>query len=247
MIDLVIGMGEVGNPLADLLATKRTVIRLDVGPAPVANNVNVMHICFPFSDSFPGMAVEYIDRYDPVLTIIHSTVVPGTTRAVASRERNVAYSPVRGRHGEMKKDMVRYTKFFSAPNYRGQRIAADYFCRLQLFRTMSVFPVEALELAKLVETTYSGLLIAWAQELERFCVELGVGRAGALALTEEVEYLPDHAFYPGHIQGHCIMQNLGLLEQIRPSPLIAAIRASNEACSEKEKEDGTRHKPRALR
>ena len=30
---------------------------------------------------------------------------------------------------------------------------------------------EATEIAKLTETTYFGLLIAWAQEVERYCME----------------------------------------------------------------------------
>lgn len=247
-VDLVVGVGEVGGPLADLLETKRTVVRLDAEPADVEEKVSTMHVCFPYDDSFPDSVVGLITKHNPKLTVVHSTVVPGTTRSIAHGTGwAVAYSPIRGRHGEMKEDLVRYAKFFAAADYRGRRIASDYFCRLDLFRTEYVFPVEALELAKLVETSYSGLLIAWAQELERFCEELGVGRTEALALTEEVEYFPRYAFYPGHIKGHCIMDNLDLLEQIRPSPLIDAIRASNEGCSEKQKADRTRYKPRRLR
>ena len=97
-IDLVIGVGEVGGPLADLLEAKRTVVRLDVGSGSVADGVDVMHVCFSFGDSFSDAVTEYITEHNPRLTVIHSTVVPGTTRNVARTGRNVVYSPVRGRH-----------------------------------------------------------------------------------------------------------------------------------------------------
>ena len=40
-------------------------------------------------------------------------------------------------------------------------------------KTAQMSAPETLELAKLLETSYFGLLIAWAQEMERFATNVG--------------------------------------------------------------------------
>jgi hypothetical protein len=90
---------------------------------------------------------------------------------------------------------------------------------------MSTF--EVLEIAKLFETTYFGLLIAWAQEMDRFHESLGTDYWESLRFVEEIDFLPPVGFQPGFIGGHCVMPNLELLDQVRRSPFVDAIRASN--------------------
>ncbi len=247
MIDLVIGLGEIGLPLAALLEIRRNVAGRDIDPPekPI-QGVDVLHICFACGPKFVSQVLIYQQEYNPELTIIHSTVVPGTTRAIAEKGgQPTAYSPIRGRHDQMMRDLIRYTKFVAAPDIATGQKAWKYLYGLRLFEIELTSPVEALELAKLLETTYSGVLIAWAQEIARFAAEVGVtDMAKVLALTEEVEYLPDHLFYPGHIGGHCLMQNLALLEQVRSSPFIDSIIVSNENCTEEQKADKRRFKPR---
>ena len=63
-----------------------------------------MHLCIPFQSphQFETVALGYINRFQPVLTIINSTVLPGTTRSIAEKSGSaVAYSPVRGKHVRM--------------------------------------------------------------------------------------------------------------------------------------------------
>ena len=40
--------------------------------------------------------------------------------------------------------------------------------------------------------------------------------------------MPPVGFEPGYIGGHCVMPNLDLLEQVRRSPLVDAMRNSND-------------------
>ena len=250
MPDLVIGMGEIGKPLADLLELRRPVLRKDLNPLCVGRGpVAVMHICFPYSPQFVAQVVDYTEEYKPQLTLIHSTVVPGTTMQICAEcHRPVAYSPIRGRHGEMHRDLIRYTKFVGAPHPAVRRAAWAYLCDLGLFDVEILSPVEALELAKLMETTYTALLITWAQEIDRFAQAIGMGTTSEtiLALTEEVPYLPDHLFHPGHIKGHCLMQNLSLLEKVRKSPFVEVIMYSNMACTPEQKADMRRFRARRL-
>jgi len=248
-MDLIIGLGQIGQPLHDLLALKRDVRGIDLPRVPLIDGpVDVMHVCFPYDEDFELTVVEYSAEFDPGLIIIHSTVLPGTTRNLhETLGWGVAYSPIRGRHQHMARDLVYYTKFVSAVDQKTHARALNYLHDTGLFKVGFLWPVEALELAKLWETSYSGLLIAWAQELKRYADGLlGVEPAEVLRFTAEVDYLPNYAFHPGHIGGHCIMQNLDLLAALRPSSFIHAIKESNMLCTQAQRADPTRYEPRRL-
>src|SRR5436190_14772032 len=109
---IVIGLGEVGRPLMELLRGNHKVTGIDIDPVAADGECAVLHICYPFNDHFVDATVRYIEKYRPQLTIINSTVMAGTTRAVYSRTQGpIAYSPIRGKHFKMKHDMMHYTKF----------------------------------------------------------------------------------------------------------------------------------------
>jgi UDP-N-acetyl-D-mannosaminuronate dehydrogenase len=87
---------------------------------------------------------------------------------------------------------------------------------------------EATEIAKLTETTYFGLLIAWAQEVERYCKELGANYDEVVSFYDEIKFFPPVKYFPGVIGGHCVMPNIAILLQKFPSGLLKAIEQSNE-------------------
>jgi hypothetical protein len=86
---------------------------------------------------------------------------------------------------------------------------------------------EATELAKLTETTYFGLLIAWAQEVERYCDAVGVEYDEVVGIYEEIGVFPPVKYFPGVIGGHCVMPNIEILNALAESPVLDAIRWSN--------------------
>ncbi len=133
-----------------------------------------MHICFPFrGQKFVAQVVEYIERYQPALTIINSTVAPGTSRRVAGESgAPVVNSPIRGKHARMQEEMLHYTKFIGALDPQSAARAVQHFQSVGI-KTKVLSCPEASEVAKLTETTYFGLLIAWAQEVEGYCKALG--------------------------------------------------------------------------
>jgi UDP-N-acetyl-D-mannosaminuronate dehydrogenase len=129
-----------------------------------------MHLCFPFTRQadFEELALSYIGRFKPELTIINSTVIPGTSRAIAERSSApIAYSPVRGKHVCMAQDLLKYRKFVAGSDDDATNRAAAHF-RSAGMNTQCISKLETLELAKLAETTYFGVLIAFAQELNRY-------------------------------------------------------------------------------
>jgi hypothetical protein len=87
---------------------------------------------------------------------------------------------------------------------------------------------EASELAKLTETTYFGLLIAFAQDVERYCDASGADYGEIVAFYEEISYLPRVKFFSGIIGGHCVMPNIEILGQFQKSVMLDAIKSSNQ-------------------
>ena len=86
---------------------------------------------------------------------------------------------------------------------------------------------ETAELAKLTETTYFGLLIAWAQTIDRWCIQQGADYDEVASFYEEISFFPPVKYFPGVIGGHCAMPNIELLTQTSESPFLEAIRSSN--------------------
>lgn len=233
MSQLVIGLGEIGKPLFNLLSrTDDAVYGRDLEDDNVPSSPDVMHICFPYCDLFVDWVVEYVNQYDPQeLIVIHSTVVPGTTREIAKETAHlwpIAYSPVRGRHGSMEADLLKYHKFVAEATATGVSRAIEVFQRAGMKPVEFRSNVEGLELAKLLETSYSAVLISWAQEMSRYCAEVEADYLAVNSFFVEVPWHPGYIFRPGVIGGHCLLPNLNLLETIQSSVFIDAIRQTNE-------------------
>jgi UDP-N-acetyl-D-mannosaminuronate dehydrogenase len=226
---VVIGLGEIGKPILNLISDTSDVVGVDVAPLekPV-ENVDVMHVCYPFEiPDFVGETVRYIEKFKPVLTIIESTVGVGTTRKIAERVgTDVVHSPVRGKHVRMLKELREYTKFIGAMNDAAAKRAAEHFQAAGV-KTKIVSSPEASELAKLTETTYFGLLISFAQDVERYCDASGADYNEIVAFYEEINYLPRVKFFSGIIGGHCVMPNIEILSHFQKSVMLDAIKSSN--------------------
>ena len=227
---LVVGLGEVGAALAAVLDRDETVLRHDLDRVKIEEPIATMHLCIPFQSAhqFETVALGYIGRFKPALTIINSTVIPGTTRSIAEKSGSaVAYSPVRGKHVRMEHDLLHYCKFVAAPA-RADAASAEAHFQAAGMKTRRMNEVESLELAKLAETTYFGVCIAFAQEMNRYAARVGGDYSESIDFFEEVAFLPRERYYPGFIGGHCVIPNIKLLLQIAPSNALEAILDSNE-------------------
>jgi UDP-N-acetyl-D-mannosaminuronate dehydrogenase len=229
-IVIVAGMGEVGRPLLRILRRNFDCVAVDIDPVEVNKPCRVLHVCYPFQLSdFCGTTAQYIQKYDATLTIIHSTVAPGTTRRIQERlaGRAVTYSPVRGKHANMEADMLRYKKFVAGFDSK----AVD-FSRRHLgqagFQTATLRTPEIAELSKLLETSYLGVLVGWTQEVERFAARFGASFEEVNSFIKEVDFLPSHVS-PGFIGGHCVMPNIAILQKQFTSDFLDAIVRSNKA------------------
>ena len=227
-IVIVAGLGEVGNPLLQILKRVYDCAGVDVAPVEITRPCSVLHVCYPFQlPDFVGTTAAYIEKYKPALTIINSTLGVGTTRKVQEQVSSpVVYSPVRGKHIKMEQDMLHYQKFVAGFDENSTQRAAEHFAgagfKVAKFRTP-----EMGELSKLVETTWLGVLIAWAQEIERMAGASGGSYEEVNEFIKEISFLPSHVF-PGRIGGHCVMSNIAILRRKNSSKLLDAIVESND-------------------
>lgn len=244
---LIAGLGEVGKPLMQVASERFDTVGIDILPVAVEGPVEVLHVCYPFQiPDFIGQTARYIDRYQPSLTLIHSTVSVGTTRAIAERTGTaVVNSPVRGKHARMVEELRRYTKFVGAMDSTSGAVAVRHLEAMGL-KTRLLSSPEATELAKLTETTYFGLMIAWAQEVERYCDLAGQEYEEVAAFYDEIKFFPAVKYFPGIIGGHCVMPNIQILKHWTPSALLAAIEASNEMKTERQAKQQPAHRPEGI-
>jgi UDP-N-acetyl-D-mannosaminuronate dehydrogenase len=233
---VVVGLGEVGKPLLKIVSEHHHAIGVDIAP-PVEQigKVDVLHVCYPFGiNDFVGETARYIELFKPTLTIIHSTVGVGTTRAVAQRTgAAVVHSPVRGKHACMLEELRAYTKFVGAMDPASGQSAAEHLESVGL-KTKILPDPEATELAKLTETTYFGLMIAWAQEVERYCDQVGQSYEEISSFYDDIPFFPRVKYFPGIIGGHCVMPNIEILSKFDDSVILRAIQTSNRKKIERE-------------
>src|SRR5258707_12480411 len=166
-----------------------------------------MHLCYPYQvPDFVGTTAAYIYSYKPELTIIHSAVIPGTTRRVYEASgAKLVYSPARGKHVRMEEDLLRYKKFVAGIDNIATTLALEHLAaagfRTDLFRTPEIG-----KLAKLVDTTGRGVLIGWSQEVERFAESYDAAFDEINAFINEIDFLPSHIF-PGLIGASFVLAN----------------------------------------
>jgi UDP-N-acetyl-D-mannosaminuronate dehydrogenase len=241
---VVIGLGEVGRPLHDLLSeAHKPTVGVDKAEVSVNEKVYIMHLCYPFDETehFVQIALDYTAKYKPGVIVINSTVAPGTTTKLEERAGvNCVYSPVRGKHPRMHDELRRYQKFVAGSSGESVETVVNHFMAAGI-PTAKMSKPETLELAKLFETTYFGLLIAWAQDMDRFAKSCGSDYLEAAKFFGEIDYLPRQIFLPGFIGGHCVMPNIGILTTVAKSPLLSAIEEMNARKAQESSEANGKH------
>jgi UDP-N-acetyl-D-mannosaminuronate dehydrogenase len=133
----------------------------------------------------------------------------------------------------MVQELLEYVKFVGAIEPVAGATAAGHFESLGM-RTKILSCPEATELAKLGETTYFGLMIAWAQELERYCDQSQADYEELISFYDEIKFFPPVKYFPGIIGGHCVMPNIEILSKFDKSVILEAIKSSNQMKVERE-------------
>jgi len=242
---LVIGLGEVGGALYELLVESGVfsvyAYDLDIekmrkaGADKPEGKIDVMHICIPCynREEFVKSVLEYIAKFDPEITIINSTVPPGTTEEIGKKsQRLVVHSPIRGVHKSreyMKWEIKRWTKYVGGTDSKSVELARKHFEKLGL-KVKFLKSSKETELAKILETTYRAWMIACFQEMHR------ISRHFNTDFDQIVDFLEDThrvrfdrpPMFPGVIGGHCLIPNVKMLLKTYDSEFLRLILKSNE-------------------
>ena len=226
MTDIILGMGEVGETLFDLLVDRKfDCIGIDLDDSKCKNyteneiieNPQYLHVCLPGElEKFTDIVIEWINKIKNIqVVVIHSTVKPGTTKTIQERSSiPILFSPVRGVHRRFLDDIKKYTKFISFDGTEiNSKIKKDLENRFEKVDWMST--TKTAELAKiLVDTTYYGWLINYAQITKMICEKENVDFDEMWKFADEIhENLGNRPkMFPGIIGGHCVIPNLNLVK-----------------------------------
>ena len=228
--NVVAGLGEIGRPIQKLLAKYHPCMGYDTDPSLVNPTqikklqdipTEILHVCIPFNKRFAPNIVSLTRKFDPELVVVHSTVPPNTTTKLQSRlSVPVIYSATRGTHKRMMKDLKRYTKCYAlsprAPRRRWAASACERLMRKCKIKTRAYSNPVTLELAKIVvDTTYAGWLISFAQISNMIARKYGVDYDEMWTFADEIQKYVGVApkMFPGFIGGHCIIPNLSLIDE----------------------------------
>lgn len=216
----ILGYGEVGKAVSSLY--KETPKIKDLADDVDLNNLDILHICIPFSDTFEKTVIETLRENKPKYCIIHSTVSPNTTKNINNKTENifkVCHSPVRGIHPNLLQGLLTFE------SYLGCDFDVEPLEKHLISLGLKIKKVSSVtsETAKLLDTTYYGLCIAWHGEVKKICDKLEINfeevstnynksyNEGYKELGKENVVRPV-LYAPEKIGGHCVIPNTEILK-----------------------------------
>jgi len=230
---IIVGAGETGQAIYQLEKKAGNLIKF-IDPAVKTpestldkdKSIDVVHICFGFSQDFVTHATFYATEYKPKLMIINSTVSVGTTQTLrdAVQDTTVNYivnSPIRGVHPKLVKGIKTFVKYVGGKT-EDAKVAIEHFKTINV-EAEYLGSYETTELSKILSTSYYGWNILFAKEADLICRYYGVD-------FDDVYTKPNESYNRGYkklgmsnvvrpilvppegkIGGHCITPNFKLL------------------------------------
>ena len=225
-IGIIIGAGEVGTALYQVLKKVHPTYIRDIEFDGEIPKIEILHICFPYFKGFEKEVKKYQLLYKPKYTVIHSTVPLDTNKICESY-----HSPVTGIHPHLAKSLITFTKFLAPKS----KFLKEYFekanIKIKMFKSSRY--TEALKIAA---TTLYGFNIIGEKLIHEWCKDhlLDFNIVYTQAIKEYNKgYLtlgmPQYQMYnlkhcQGEIGGHCIMPNLKFID----NDIVNFIRKQNK-------------------
>ena len=211
MKSLIIGKGQVGQSLFNVLSQAHEVVIRDIEPIEISD-VKVIHLCFPYSDKFVEIANGYIDLYKPDITINHASVAVGTTEKLNGL---TVYSPIRGRHPHLEDGIYTFDKYLASDSPVAAMGAYNYFKVAKIpAKILGIRNgMRTLEYCKLMSNIRYGYDIVFMQRAEKIAKHFNIDieefndwersyNRGYRILHEWEKQRP--ILYGGIAGGHCI-------------------------------------------
>jgi len=232
---ILIGLGEIGSAIHDLVKQFHETETLDIKPKKIVGFFDVMHICFPYTDKFIKNVLSYVKQFQPKLLIIESTTQPGTTDKIAKEipATLVCHSPVRGRHEKtILLGLKTYTKYIGPCSSEAAEFAKKYYTDIGLNIYIAKSPFET-EFAKLINLAYYGTCIGIFQEFERLIEKHALKREDIMNFLGSTQIesqgnVPRPLYYGGYIGGHCVTPALKMLQKLCEFQIFSEVLKSNK-------------------
>ena len=209
MNHLVIGLGQIGNAVRELLDCDGRDMQ------NIEGEYDVIHICIPYSETFEAQVKAYQHQYKAKYIVIHSTVPVGTSRRLGA-----IHSPVTGKHPNLLQSLKTFVKFFAG---EGAGVIAKEFVNCGCSVKVLSKP-ENTEAGKLWALNIYGLNILLEKEIHQYCqehnldfnevytdfVEMYNNGYERIGLPQFKQYKLEHV--EGKIGGHCVIKNMEYLD-----------------------------------
>lgn len=219
----ILGHGDVGQAIHKLTTQKHSVYWRDLDTDTLTGQkIDILHICIPWTEKFESIVTKAIREFSPQLTIISSTVRPGTTQSLFKKTKALlVHAPVIGIHPHLYKHLKHFKKPLGAVNEKAHQLTKTHFGDLGVKTVRFDSPFET-ELAKILCTTY----YAWNIVFEKWVHNLSQSKkanfdqvytqwneiynAGYKSIIPGV-VRPILKHVPGPIGGHCLIPNAEII------------------------------------
>ncbi len=231
MSDIVVGMGQIGTAVKAVTESEYSFDSSQNSGLPIGihGDIEVMHVCFPYSDDFVGAVKEYTELVQPKHTIVWSTVPIGTCEKLG-----VVHTPVEGKHPDLELSIRQMERWIGTDNEEEGKFFSGYFTALGL-RTKVVNSSRFTEALKLMSTTEYGLNIEFARYKKQVADAIEMDFELTKEWNQAYNRLYKNLGMDGRFQkfvldapegekgGHCITPNARLLFEQYPDDLVAKV------------------------
>ncbi len=241
----IIGVGEVGNAIKQIVEKKHTVFLRDKQYDGIKGQaIENLHICIPFTSNFISLVTDAILEIRPSLTILHSTVAPKTTETIQRKtKKSVVHVPIRGDHTRFGEDILEnFCLYIGSISDKDAKTAKKYFHSLGVRNIEILQSPRETELGKLFDTAYYAWNILFCKItntiVEKYDANFEqVYKAFNTTYNQGYEKnrpevrRPVLTPTPGPIGGHCIIPNAEILGNAIANPITTVILEQNKKLS----------------
>ena len=236
----ILGHGEIGKSLEKIYKyfSKYDIKIKDLAKNDGFENIEVLNICIPNCGNFVEIVSNEIKKYHPKLTIIHSTIPPGTTKKIKnnlSGKDLISHSPVRGVHPNLYEGIKTFVKYIGAEDNLSAEETKKHFEELGINAWILKDSITT-EIGKLLSTTYYALAISWHGEMKKLCDNYNINfdeavtdfnesynegykKLGKKNVIRPTLLPPEN----NKIGGHCLIPNAKILKEVWGSDALNLI------------------------
>lgn len=226
----LLGFGEIGQAIHKVYTTSSIDVEIlikDLNRDDGLNEIDVLNVAIPYNDKFDFVeeVVRLAKSSSAKMVIIHSTVAIGTTQTIKKKLKDViiAHSPCRGIHPNLYEGIKTFVKFVGSPSHDDSLLIERHLNEIGI-TTHVCKNSETTELAKLLDTAYYGICIAYHGEAQKACEQFNADfndvmttynqtyNIGYSSLGKSNVIRPILTAPVDGIGGHCVVQNADLLK-----------------------------------